>query len=73
VLVHVRAVPARDQANAAAETAVARWLGVAGSKVRVVRGHKSRVKTLEIGGDPPVVEKLTAARVEALARGQGEK
>jgi uncharacterized protein YggU (UPF0235/DUF167 family) len=67
LLVRVRAVPSDGAASAAAEAAVARWLGVPGGKVRVARGHKSRIKTLEIGGDPGMLEALLAARVEALA------
>jgi uncharacterized protein YggU (UPF0235/DUF167 family) len=74
VLVRVRAVPDQGEANAAAATTVAGWLGVPGSRVKVARGHKSRVKTLEIGGDPGMLERLIAARVEALAEmGQGER
>jgi uncharacterized protein YggU (UPF0235/DUF167 family) len=34
--------------------------------VAVARGHKSRVKTLEIGGDPGTLAKLVAERVAAL-------
>jgi uncharacterized protein len=64
--VRVRAVPADGEANAAVETVVAKWLGLPRAQVAVVRGHKSRVKMLEIGGEPGVLEKLLAARVEAL-------
>lgn len=66
VQVRVRAVPDEGKANAAVETAVAKWLGVPGSSVRVARGHKSRVKTLEIDGDPGALETLVAAHVAAL-------
>jgi hypothetical protein len=67
VQVRVRAVPADGEANAAVAAVVAGWLGVPGRTVRVARGHKSRVKTLEIGGAPGVLEELVAARVRALA------
>lgn len=67
VQVRVRAVPDEGKANAAVEAVVARWLGVAGRTVSVVRGHKSRVKALEIAGDPGTLETLVAARVAALA------
>src|SRR5262249_21441364 len=62
----VRAVPDQGEANTAVETVVAKWLGVAATKVAVTRGHKSRVKMLEIGGEPAMLEALIAARVEAL-------
>jgi uncharacterized protein (TIGR00251 family) len=66
VQVRVRAVPDEGKANAAVAAAVAKWLGVPGSSVRVARGHKSRIKTLEIDGDPGALERLVAARVAAL-------
>jgi uncharacterized protein YggU (UPF0235/DUF167 family) len=64
--VRVRAVTEDGAANAALEKVVARWLGVAGGRVRVVRGHKSRVKMLGISGAPAEIEALLAARVAAL-------
>ena len=64
--VRVRAVPADGEANAAVEAVVAKWLGLPLAQVAVARGHKSRVKMLEIGGEPGVLEKLVAARVAAL-------
>jgi uncharacterized protein (TIGR00251 family) len=67
VQVRVRAVPDEGQANAAVTAVVAKWLGVPGRTVVVARGHKSRVKTLEIEGDPGTLEMLVAARVQALA------
>jgi uncharacterized protein (TIGR00251 family) len=66
VKVRVRAVPDEGKANAAVATVVAKWLGVPSAQVAVAHGHKSRVKTLEIGGDPGDLEALVAARVEAL-------
>src|SRR5262249_34999586 len=65
--VRVRAVPDQGEANAAVEGVVARWLGVPPKQVAVARGHKSRVKMLEIGGEPAALEALVAARVDALA------
>jgi uncharacterized protein len=66
VKVRVRAVPADGDANAAVETVVAGWLGLPAGQVTVARGHQSRVKMLEIGGEPGVLEKLVAARVAGL-------
>jgi uncharacterized protein YggU (UPF0235/DUF167 family) len=64
--VRVRAVADKGEANAAVETVVARWLGLAKTRVTVARGHKSRVKTLAIGGVPAELEALVAARVAQL-------
>jgi hypothetical protein len=64
--VRVRAVAENGAANAALEKVVAQWLGVAGGRVRVVRGHKSRVKLIGISGAPAEIEVLVAARVAAL-------
>jgi uncharacterized protein YggU (UPF0235/DUF167 family) len=66
VRVRVRAAPADGEANAAVEAVVAKWLGLPGSRVTVAKGHKSRVKMLEIGGDPSMLEGLVAARIAAL-------
>jgi len=63
--VRVRAVAEDGAANAALEKVVAQWLGLAGGRVRVVRGHKSRVKLLGISGAPAEIEALVAARVAA--------
>jgi uncharacterized protein len=65
--VRVRAVPDEGKANAAVASVVAHWLGLPPSQVAVARGHKSRVKMLEIGGEPGRLEELVAARVGTLA------
>lgn len=54
----VRAVPEDGKANAALIELLAKALKVARSCVTVSAGHTSRVKTLEIAGDP---EMLSAA------------
>lgn len=64
--VRVRAVAADGAANAALEKVVARWLGLASSRVRVLRGGKARVKVLGITGDPAELEALVAVRVAAF-------
>lgn len=48
----VRAVPEDGAANAALEELAAAWLGVPKSSVRLSAGGKSRVKILDVGGDP---------------------
>lgn len=46
----VRAAPENNEANRALEALVAKALGVAKSKVAVVRGGTARIKTLQIDG-----------------------
>lgn len=48
----VRAVPEDGQANAALETLLAKALGVARATVAVASGHKARLKTVHVAGDP---------------------
>ena len=57
----VRAVPEDGKANAALIELIAKSLKIARSAVIVAAGHTSRVKTVEISGDP-------VALAEALAR-----
>jgi uncharacterized protein len=64
--VRVRAVAEDGAANRAVEEVVARWLGLAASRVTVLRGGKSRVKVLAIAGEPAEIEALVAARVAAF-------
>jgi hypothetical protein len=65
VAARVRALPEDGAANRALEVLAADWLGVPKSRVAVVGGPKSRVKTIAIDGDVPALE----ARVAALSRG----
>lgn len=46
----VRAAPEDGAANAALEALIAKAFGVAKGKVSVARGHKARLKTVEIEG-----------------------
>jgi len=64
--VRVRAAADRGKANAAVEELVARWLGLARMRVRIAQGGKSRVKILEIEGEPDELEALISRRVAAL-------
>lgn len=48
--VRVTAPPAEGRANAALERAVARALRIAPGRVRLVRGARSREKTLRVDG-----------------------
>jgi uncharacterized protein len=65
--VRVRAAPDKGEANRAVERVIAEWLGVAKSSVAVSAGGKSRVKTVEISGDPVRL----AALIEARLGGRG--
>lgn len=56
--VRVTVAPEDGKANAAVCKVVARALGVAPSRVKVVRGEASRHKVLEVDADP---ERLVAA------------
>jgi uncharacterized protein YggU (UPF0235/DUF167 family) len=48
LVVHVRERAAEGAANAAVEKALADHFGVAPSRVRIVRGHTSRIKRVEV-------------------------
>lgn len=48
----VRAIPEDGAANAALEKLAAQWLGVPKSSVTLSSGGKSRVKVLDVAGDP---------------------
>ena len=62
-----RAVAENGKANAAVESVVAQWLGLARTRVSVAQGAKSRVKTIAIAGTPGELEALLAARLAGLA------
>lgn len=64
--VRVRAVAEDGKANGASEKVVADWLGLAKSRVRVVQGHKSRTKMLDLAGEPGEIDALVARRVAAF-------
>ncbi len=55
LLVRVSAPPEAGKANAAVEKTIAAALGVPKSTVRVVRGHSSRSKLVEIEADDSLV------------------
>ncbi|HEV7467817.1 MAG TPA: DUF167 domain-containing protein [Candidatus Dormibacteraeota bacterium] len=50
----VTAPAAEGQANHAVVLAVARWLEVPPSRVRLRAGTRSRTKLVEVDGDPPL-------------------
>ena len=61
LLARVTAPPADGAANAALATLVAKALGVPKSSVTLAAGATSRLKTLEIAGDPTQLEAALAA------------
>ena len=62
----VRAIPEVGAANAALERLVAEWLQVPKSAARLVAGAKSRVKSIETGGDVNEIETRLRAKFSAL-------
>ena len=64
----VRAVPSEGQANAAIERLLADWLDVPKSRVTLVSGGKSRVKSLSVSGEPATLAALIEARLGAKDR-----
>lgn len=64
--VRVRSAPSEGEANAAVNKLVAKALGIAPSHVRLEAGTTSRIKTLYISGDGPILiaalEKLAPTR-----------
>jgi len=64
----VTAPPERGRANAAVEELLAEALGVARTSVRIVAGHTSRDKVVEVEGlDAAEIE----ARLSEASRGRG--
>lgn len=66
----VRAVPADGEANTALEKLAAHWLGVSKSSVKLSSGAKSRVKVLDVEGDPGQLAALLQSRLDATRAGE---
>jgi uncharacterized protein len=64
--VRVRAVAEKGEANRAVERVIAEWIGVAKSSVAVSAGGKSRIKTVEIVGEPARLAALIEMRIAKL-------
>jgi uncharacterized protein len=65
--VQVRAVPAEGEANKAVERLLADWLAVPRGHVTVASGHRSRMKSLKLTGNPASPESRLAARLLELS------
>ena len=62
----VRAVAEKGEANRAVERVIAEWIGVGKSSVAVAAGGKSRVKTVEIAGEPAKLAALIETQIAKL-------
>ena len=62
----VRAIPADGEANAAVLELLATWLGVAKSRLALVSGAKSRVKSFAVTGEGADLEAILVQKSAAL-------
>ena len=62
----VRAVPSDGEANSALERLVAAWLEVSTSCVALTAGGKSRIKTLEVSGEPDALIGILTRKLAEL-------
>ena len=58
LVVKVRAIPDKGEANAALLAVLAKWLGLPKSRLELIAGAKSRAKQVAIGGNGPELAKL---------------
>lgn len=63
IAARVRAVPDKGAANAALLALIAAWLGLPKSRVRLVAGGRSRLKTLALAGDPAELAQRLQSRL----------
>jgi len=61
--VRVRAVADKGEANRAVQAVMADWLGVPRTSVSLAAGGKSRLKTLDVVGEPLALERLMRMRL----------
>ncbi|WEX09930.1 DUF167 family protein [Chelativorans sp. AA-79] len=61
----VRAVPEDGKANEALERLLAKWLGVAPRDVSVTAGATSRLKTVSVSGDAPLLAARLSSQMSA--------
>ncbi|MEC9368399.1 MAG: DUF167 family protein [Pseudomonadota bacterium] len=61
----VRAAPEKGKANVALGRLLGKWLGVAPSRVRLKSGGTSRLKSMEIEGDPAALAAAIETRLAA--------
>ena len=63
IAARARAAPSDGEANFALERLVAVWLGVPKSCVALTAGGKSRIKTMEVSGEPGELTRTLAQRL----------
>ena len=63
----MRALPEDGAANAALERLISEWLGVPKRPVPLVTGAASRLKSVEITGDPTALDQLLRAKHTAFS------
>jgi len=66
IAVRVRAVAEKGEANRAVERVIAEWIGVGKRNVAVAAGGKSRIKTVEIAGEPAKLAALIETQIGKL-------
>lgn len=64
----VRAQPSKGEANAAVEKLLAKWLGLAATRVNLVHGGKSRVKSFAVSGPKDDITNRLIDRLHALGQ-----
>lgn len=67
--VRLRAIAEHGRANAALTTLVATWLLLPKTAVKLDKGGKSRLKSLQLFGDPDMLEALLDSRIAGLGAG----
>jgi uncharacterized protein YggU (UPF0235/DUF167 family) len=66
IAVRVRAVADKGEANRAVERLIAEWIGIGRSNVAVAAGGKSRIKTVEVAGEPARLAALIETQIGRL-------
>ena len=66
IAVRVRAVAEKGEANRAVERVIAEWIGVGKRNVAVSAGGRSRIKTVEIAGEPAKLAALIETQIGKL-------
>ncbi|MHA1524575.1 MAG: DUF167 family protein, partial [Alphaproteobacteria bacterium] len=72
IAARVRAVPQNGKANIALFKLLAKFLGVAKSKIEIINGTKNRLKTVRIAGDgAQVAARIAQIRPPETGSGKG--
>ncbi len=71
--VRVQAAPTEGQANTAVRSVLAVWLGVAKTRIELVSGGQSRIKSFAISGGTAELEALLTQKTDLLRIGALER